>query len=70
MTCPSCGNAVPEEPVTANICLCQNAACLASLVLEGYHFRRATEHDTAKVLSDAELAVLRKARKKYRESAA
>lgn len=65
MTCPACGNAVPDEPVLDTLTICPT--CLASLVREGYHYRRAVAEDTL-YLTDPELAALRKARKQAREA--
>lgn len=68
MTCPNdrCGRDVPDEPLVGPLTICPS--CLASLVLEGYHYRRAVAEDTT-TLSEADLGTLRKARKKYREAA-
>lgn len=66
MTCPACGNTADTEPVVGVLAICPY--CLASLVVEGYHYRRATAGDTV-TLSEAELAQLRKARKQHRQAA-
>lgn len=66
MSCPACGNLVPPEPILDALTICPS--CLSSLVLEGESCRRAVSTDTA-VLSEAQLAQLRKARKQYREAA-
>lgn len=65
LVCPACGQPVPDAPIVAGLSVCPNPACLASLVLEGVQYRRATGADTT-VLSDRELTALRQARKRYR----
>lgn len=66
MTCPNCGHDVPLEPLVAGVTICPS--CLASLVMEGYHYRRAVASDTT-AMADEDLAALRKLRKRYREAA-
>lgn len=64
MTCPACGMPV-GEPIVRNLSIC---SCLRSVVQDGDVCRLATAAETT-VLSDAELAVLRKRRKAIREAA-
>lgn len=67
MLCPACGNLVPPDPILSTLTICPS--CLSSLVIEGESCRRAVSTDTA-VLDEAQLATLRKARKRYREASA
>ena len=66
LTCPACAAKVEVDPIAEAVTICP--VCLSSLALKGKSARRATAEDTT-VLSDSQLAQLRKARKQYREAA-
>lgn len=66
MTCPNCGNLVPPDPIVQNLTICPS--CLRSLAIDGTDgvgIRLATAADTT-VLSDYDLAAIKKARATFR----